>query len=207
MTHDAGQLTEDDDRILITIQDETYGDAESDADWEDVREVFRLALEAEHGLPFEDADIGPGASLPAFATLLDPVTGAVAAGIAVLVAGKPIRDGLDAYLDLAGRLRKFFTRQVFLNRNGASVLALAAVAKETGQLVGAIQLIGYQPQHVLDPDDLSLLDPLTKIDAAPGTIYLGALRHIFEFDIDGVRVRASVEGKTVKTLRLPPALS
>lgn len=111
MTHDAGQLTEDDDRILITIQDETYGDAESDADWEDAREVFRLALEAEHGLAFEDADIGPGASLPAFAALIAPVTGVVTAGVAVLIAGKPIRDGLDAYLDLAGRLRKFFTRQ------------------------------------------------------------------------------------------------
>jgi len=203
MTINDAQLTEDDDHILVAILDETYGHGDSDEEWDLAREAFRKALEAEFGLSFEDADIGPGASFPAFAAMIGPVVTVATAGIAIVIAGKPIREGLNAWLAMAVDLRKFFTRKVYLNRNGAAVLAIGAVAKEAGQLPTSVQLLGYQPQHVLEPHDLASQDRLTEIAAAPGTIYLGALRHVFEIDADGAVFRVSVEGKTVRTYRLP----
>lgn len=202
MIFDSSQPSEDVDHILVAILDETYGDT-SDDDWPVAREGFRRTLEADFGLSFADADIGPGASFPAFAALLEPLVLPASAAIGVLIAGKPIREGLDNWLVLAGRLRKLFQRRVYLNRNGAAALAIEAVAKQYGSLPRSIQLVGYQVQHVLAPDDLAALDPLTEIADAPGTIYLGALRHIFEFDVEGATFRVSVEGRDVKTLRLP----
>lgn len=202
MTFEHAQLSEDDDNVLIAILDETYFDGAPEENWEARRDAFRQTVEAESGLSFTDADIGPGASLPAFATVIAALALPASATFAVLIAGKPIKEGVDGWLELAGTLRKLFQRQVYLNRNGASALAIEAIVKEHRKLTRSITLIGYQPQHVMDPDDLAALDPLTEIADAPGTIYLGALRHIFEFDVDGHIYRVSVEGRTVKTLRV-----
>ncbi len=83
--------------------------------------------------------------------------------------------------------------------DGAAASTLRGKLPTLNEVAGAAV---YQPQHVMDPDDLAALDPLTEIADAPGTIYLGALRHIFEFDVDGHIYRVSVEGRTVKTLRV-----
>lgn len=202
MTFDDSQLAEDEENILVAVIDETYGDS-SDDDWLIAREEFRQKLEAEFGLSFSDANIGPGADLPVFAALITPLALPVSVAFAVLVAGKPIKEGLDNWLAMAEQLRKLFRRQVYLNRNGAAVLALQAVTKEYRALPRSILLVGYKVQHVMDPDDLAALDPLTEIADPPGTIYLGALRHIFEFNVDDTVFRASVEGRTVNTYLVP----
>lgn len=207
MTFDANQPTETDETILVAVIDETYGRADSDDDWDIAREAFRLELEAEFDLPFEDADIGPGASFPAFATL---IAGAVAIGGgigSVLMAGKTIEDGIDAYLRLATRIRKLFTRRTYVNRNGAAVLAIEAVAKEVQGLPRSIKILGYAVQSLAEPDEPSDLEPLTEVADAVGTIYLGMVRHIFDIEANGARYRVSVQSQTVKVLPLQPALA
>ena len=54
------QRVEADTNIQIAVVDETYfSDGE---DWYERRESFRLNLEREFGVGFEDADVGPSVS-------------------------------------------------------------------------------------------------------------------------------------------------
>lgn len=204
MLRDANGPIESADDVFVAVLDETYGDYDEGHQWDAAREAFRLGLIDEFGFRFEDANVGPGADIPAFATLIHPLTLNIAAAVGVIAAGKAIRDGVDGYLDLAKRLHKLFGRRIYLNRNGAIVLALEAVTKDVGSVPHVVQVTGYAAQHIGEPDDLESLDPLTEIADAVGTIYLGMVRHIVEIDVDGMRYRASVEGKDVKILRLRP---
>lgn len=193
---------ETDEQVIVTIVDETYG-AYPDEEWAGVRETFRQDLQAEFGLDFTDTDIGPGADLPAFATLIEPLVAPAAAGLAVLIAGKPIREGLDNWLILAGRVRRLFTRQVFLSRNGAAALALEAVVGAHGGLPQTLKVVGYTTEHILEPEDLAAVDGLTEIAPPPRTSNLSMARHIFEIMADEDTYRVSVNGKSVNLLKIP----
>src|SRR6187551_1723950 len=96
--HDANvQAFEYDGNILIAVVDETYGKSD-DEDWERDREQFRLSLENEFGLRFEDGNIGDSADYPAFLTLFQtevsvPLWQAIAAAFFL---GKPLNDNIEA---------------------------------------------------------------------------------------------------------------
>jgi len=203
MTEAFPQPTEKDGQILIAVIDATYGVTEEE-NWDLEREKYRRGLEVEFSLPFADADIGPGASLPAFVTLLQG-TATVPLWLlltATFFLGKPLHENLKAWRDMAAKLRSFFKRPVYFNRQGAAVLAVEAVLDEMGGLPQTIRLTGYRTMHISEPDDLGILPRDTDIGEAAPTLFLGFIRHIFEIEADGISFRISVEGKNAKVLRL-----
>ena len=63
------QPTEEIDQILIVVVDETYPSEDEDA-WEAESAAYRRGLEQEFDVRFEEANVGPGADIPAFLTIL-----------------------------------------------------------------------------------------------------------------------------------------
>jgi len=196
------QLTEHADEILVAIVDETYTQFDDDA-WPAQQEKQREGLERESGLAFEIGNIGPGADLPAFITLLQSAS--VPAWVLVAGAfflGKPVHENLSAWREMGASIRRFFARPVYLNRQGAATLAVEAVFQEMGDIPSAIQLLSYRTEQVYDTADLSRLQRSGEIAEAPPTLFLGFIRHIFEIEADGCPFRVSVESKTATIMRL-----
>lgn len=203
--HDENmQAFEQDGEVLIAVVDETYGKSEDD-DWERDREKFRLGLEYEFGLRFEDGNIGPGADFPVFITLLQtkvsvPLWQVVAAAFFL---GKPLKDNFEAWRDIGAKIQSFLQRSVFVNRQGAAALAVDAVFDELGGNPEMLQLLSYRTGHISEPGDLATMERYTQIAEALPTVYLGDIRHIFEIEADGMVFLVTVDGTTTKTLRLP----
>ncbi|MEI9851792.1 MAG: hypothetical protein WDN24_14255 [Sphingomonas sp.] len=198
--HDENmQLYEREGKVLLVVIDDTYGTEEEN--WEAEREKYRLGLEAEFGLPFEDADIGPGASLPAFATLFQIQVPAWTLLFGLFFMGKKIKENGEAWRDLFGMLKRFLNRPVYVNRQGAAVLAMEAVLEDMGGLPKAVQLLGYGTSHITEPDEFNPEDA-AGISDAPPTLYLGFVRHVFNVEADGTKYRASVHGRTVTLTKL-----
>ena len=197
------QLTDGPDKILIAVVDETYPTS-SDDEWDHHREIFRRELERDFGLAFESGNIGAGADIPAFLTLLQSsdVPNWVI-GFAAFFLGEPVSKNLAAWKGMAAKVRSFFKRRsVFVSRQGAALLAVEAVFEDMGGLPKSLTLLSYRVEHVLDPKELSTLDRSETISEPPSTISLGHTQHVFEIDADGIAFRVGVEGKTVKLIRL-----
>lgn len=184
-------------QLLLAVVDETYG-ATSDNGWEAAREEFRRPLECDFCQTFEDGDIGPGASLPAFSTLLE--TNLIVPGWLLIVAafflGEPLNKNLNGWVEMAANVRRFFKRPTYLGRQGAAVLAVDTVFEAMGGLPKSIRLIGYRTLHIGDPEDL--LPAPTDIAEPPDTLCLGFIRHVFELEADGRHFRVVVEGREAK---------
>lgn len=203
MTFVSNQLQEGESNILIAVVDETYGTSD-DYDWERDREAFRLKLEEEHGLPFEDGNIGPSADLPAFITLLQSN---VYVPLWVLISslfflGKPLTENFDAWRKMGSKVRSLLTRPTYLNRQGAAALAVDALVDAIGGSPKSLQLISYHVDHIGGEIDLASAELGTEIMGAPDTLYLGFIRHIFEIEADGVQFRVSVDGREAKARKL-----
>jgi hypothetical protein len=203
--HDENQQAfEHDGNILIAVVDETYGVSEDEA-WERDRERFRLSLEREFGVRFEDGNVGPGADLPAYLTLLQTTTEVplwvVVASIFFL--GKPLKENMEAWPEVARKLQPFLKRPAFFNRQGAAVLAVGAVcAALGGDVPKSLQLQSYRTPHVAEPYDLRSMQRCDGIAEAPPTLSLGFIRHVFELEADGAQFRVGVDGTEVKFVRL-----
>lgn len=203
--HDENvQAFEREGNILIAIVDETYGKSD-EGDWEKDREQFRLSLECEFGRRFEDGNIGPGADFPVFITLLQttvsvPLWQVVAAAFFL---GKPLKDNFDAWREIGTRVRSYFKRPTFLNRQGAAVIAVEAVFDAMGGIPKTLRLLSYRTSHISEPEDLSLMERATEIADPPATLYLGFVKHVFEIEADGALFRVSVDGRQAKLIRLP----
>lgn len=194
------QPTEQADEIFVLVVDETYGGDEST--YSEDSERYRLQLEKEFNVQFAEANIGPGADMPAFLTVL--VTTSVPLWSLLLGAfflGKPINDNLDAWDALGKRLGQFFKRPVYLSRNGAAVLAVEAVLENMDGLPKELQLCSYRISH-LDEREFKRGKPSREIAAAPDTLYLGFIWHIFEIEADGILFRVKVDGRKTKVIRL-----
>lgn len=168
------------------------------------REAFRLKLEEEHGLPFEDGNIGPSADLPAFITLLQSD---VHVPIWVLLSsifflGEPLTKNFDAWRKMGRKIRSLLTRPTYLNRQGAAALAVDALFGAIGNSPTSLRLISYRIDHIGEVTDLASAELGTEIMEAPDTLYLGFFRHIFEIEADGVQFRVSVDGCEAKAQRL-----
>lgn len=201
--HDENmQAFEYEDKILIAIVDETYGRSDEE-DWQSARERFRLSLEDEYGLRFEDGNVGPGADLPVFLTLLESRT-LVPTWTLIVSAfflGKPICDNVEAWSKIGRKLRAFLKRPAFLNRQGTSILAVEAISEAIGKIPSTLQLISYRTTHISDPVDSAATEISTGIADPLPTLYLGFIRHIFEIEADGEIFRVSVDGTKTELSR------
>ena len=194
------QPTEQDDQIQIAIIDETYGIVEDEVEWQIAREEFRRTLEAEHGLRFEDGNIGPSADLPAFITFLSGTASVPlwTMGAALFFLGKPIQENLAAWRDMASKLRRFLNRPAALNRHGAAIIAVEAVFDAMGGTPREVRLLSYGTRHMGDDDDA--VD--TDIAGATPTLFLGFIRHVFRIEADTVTFVVEVDGRTATAKRL-----
>lgn len=203
MTFVSKQLQESDGNILLAVVDETYGMSQGDA-WDRDREAFRLNLEEEHRLPFEDGNIGPGADLPAFITLIQSD---VHVPLWVLLSsmfflGEPLTKNFDAWRKMGQKIRSLLTRPTYLNRQGAAVLAVDALFHINRGSPKSLRLIGYRVDHIGEEAALTGSRIRTEIMEAPDTLYLGYIRHVFEIEADGVQFRVSVKGCEAEAQRL-----
>jgi hypothetical protein len=193
------QPTEQDDEIFVLVADETYDSGDT---WAQDSERYRLDLEKEFGVTFTEANIGPGADMPAFLTVLATTTiplWSVVLGAFFL--GKPINENLGAWHAIGKRLHQFFKRPVYLSRNGAAVIAVETVFENIGGMPKTLQLCSYRISH-LDEREFKQAGPSQEIVATPETLYLGFIWHIFEIEADGILFRVRVDGRTTKIIRL-----
>jgi hypothetical protein len=194
--------------VLVYIVDESYPprteefENESDAT-ERLSRAYHASLVAEFGHEFEDVNIGPGADLPAFATHISENAIPLLPWIlAVLFSGKPLRDNIDAWMDLASRIKRYFSRPVLLNRNGAAALAVDATITEIGRVPRSIRLIGYHCGHVAEPDHLGQHENIFRIDGTAPSLNASTLRHVFWIEADGATFRVTVEGTKAQIARV-----
>ncbi|EAQ26595.1 hypothetical protein [Roseovarius sp. 217] len=150
------QREEEVDEVLIFVVDESYQRISEYVDWSDyadewgateaASEIFLERISAEFDAEFEEANIGPGADLPAFVTFISSnIFPLIPWMMAIFFTGKPIIDNIEAWRTLFGKIRPFFSRTVVLNRNGAAVLAMDAIFEDMGGIPKQVRLHGYTP--------------------------------------------------------------
>lgn len=192
-----GVTTQDGEVFLIAIADGSYGI--SDEEWPAASAAYRRGLEAEFEADFEEGNIGPGADLPAFITMLQtPTVPLWQLVVAAFLLGKPIKDNWEAWRDMAQAIRAFFSRPAFLNRQSAAPIAVEAVANSVDGSPKSIRLLGYQVRTPLDAT--SAEEVIEGIADGPDTLFLGFTRHVFELEADGERYRVEIEGTAISVV-------
>ena len=198
---DLMQPDEQAGQIFVLIIDETYGSG--DEAHAEASERLRCSLEAEFGTEFQEANVGPGADLPAFLTIVSTANVPLwALLLGAFFMGRSINENLDAWSEIARKIKPFFGRRVILARNGAAALAVEAVLEELGGLPKAIRLVGYRPCDIGDKRNLQVSDGNEEIRENPQTLFLGQVLHEFEIEADGLRFRVTVDGKSCSVTRL-----
>jgi hypothetical protein len=177
--------------VCIFFVDTAYGFEEDEAV---LSNQLKAELEIELGVELEEVDIGPGAALPAWLFTLDlgavAVSGAI---IALFFQGRRIEENIEAWSNLACRIRGLLNREVALNRSAAAILAVDEVVQVSGANKPSVRLIDYRwldSRFERFEDDTGSIDP-ARME------YHGYIVHVFELDIDGERYLAVVEGKDV----------
>jgi hypothetical protein len=204
------QREEEVDEILIFVVDESYDRINEYVNWDDytdewaateaASEIFLERIRAEFDAEFDEANIGPGADLPAFVTFIGsnivPLTPWL---MAIFFSGKPIIENIEAWRTLLGKIRPFFSRTVVLNRNGAAVLAMDAIFEDMGGIPKQVVLHGYTPGYRYDAADLVV--PQEIEDPMP-TLNLSMVKHVFHIEADGMSYVVAVEGAKVTAKRV-----
>ena len=196
------QRVEADTNIQIAVVDETYfSDGE---DWYERRESFRLNLEREFGVGFEDADVGPSVSLPAFVAFIAAnweLVGPIA--LAVFFGGKRVEDNWKWWVSKAKIIRGIGKkRQIKLNRNGAAILAVEAVMRELSETPSGLKLLRYGTGYMDEADDLNDFQIGHEKEGPTDTLFLGFIKHVFEIEADGKLFRVGVYGSEVEVVRV-----
>lgn len=195
------QPDETNSQIFILVIDETYGGDEET--WEEDSERYRQGLEREFECEFAEANIGPGADIPSFLTIIATTTvplWTVLLGSFFL--GKPINENLSAWADIGRKVKSFFGRPVVLARNGAAAIAVEAVCDEMGGLPKTVRLLSYRVAHIGESEGIGEIPRSDEICENVPTINLGYVRHIFEIEADGVPHRVTIDGRETEVLRL-----
>lgn len=194
------QRTESDSDIQIAVVDETY--FEDGDNWDDRREQFRLDLEREYGVSFQEGDVGPSVSLPAFITFLADNAEAIGAAVlATFYAGKNLEDSWNWWVGKAKLLSGYRKRSIRLNRNGAAILAVEAVMKERGDTPATLKMLGYGIGNMGEADDLAAFDIGDTPSGTTDTLFLAFIRHVFDIEADGQVYRVGVEGSEVEIVK------
>ena len=132
MQKHGGQTHEGPEEILVCIVDDSYGKP-SDLDEEQQYEWYKAQLEKEFSQKFEEVDVAPGYSLPAFATIVQIATEYWPVLVATFFLAKPVSENLEAWRNAANSIKKYFSRpDVVLGRNPAAALAVEAVLTTWG---------------------------------------------------------------------------
>ena len=203
------QREEQSDEILIFVVYESYDRIDEYVDWGDYADELEAAeaaskkfldrIKTEFDADFEEVNVGPGADLPAFVTVIaSNVVPLIPWLMAIFFSGKPIVENIDAWRTLLSKIRPFFRRTVVLNRNGAAVLAMDAVFQDMGGIPKKVVLHGYKPGHRYDTE---LVTP-TGIDDPMPTLNLSQLKHVFHIEADGVSFVVEVDGTKVTAKRI-----
>jgi hypothetical protein len=195
------RAVEGESEIFLLIVDETYGRNEQTYKVESER--YRKTLEREFDAQFSFANVGAGADIPAFLTII--ATTSVPLWTVLLGAfffGKPLNENLDAWKEVGAKIRRFFNRPVILSRNGAAVLAIEAVFVEMGGIPKTLRLLSYRTHHSAFDEELKSLPISNEIDLTPPVLNLGHTLHVYEIEADGVTLRIAVDGKVVRTTQL-----
>lgn len=190
--------------IFILIVDETYGGDEETYISES--DKYRRQLERDFQVSFAPANIGAGADIPSFLTIIATAPVPVwAIVLSLFFLGKPINENLSAWGEIAAGIRRFFSRPVVLSRHGAAALAVEAVMEEIGGLPKLIRLLSYRAHYAGFDDELASLPNSREIDASPPVLNLGHTQHVFDIEVDGVSFRVGVRGKNVEMVRIERA--
>lgn len=208
--HLSRQREEAPDEVLIFVVDESYDRIDEYVNWDDYTDewstteaasgIFLDRISAEFAAEFEEANIGPGADLPAFVTVIaSNIVPLIPWLMAVFFSGKPIVDNIEAWRTILGKIRPFFSRTVVLNRNGAAVLAMDAVFEDMGGIPKKVVLHGYKPDYRYD--DTELVAPREIEDSMP-TLNLSMVKHVFHIEADGVLFVVAVDGTNVTAKRV-----
>ena len=188
-------------QIFILIVDETYGGDEET--WEEDSERYRQDLEREFDCEFAEANIGPGADIPAFLTIIATTTVPLwTVLLGTFFLGKTIDENLSAWAEIGRKVRSFFGRPIVLARNGAAAIAVEAVCEEMGGLPKTVRLLSYRAGHIGDVEGIGEIPRSDEIRENVPTLNLGYVRHIFEIEADGVLHRVIVDGKETEVLKL-----
>lgn len=120
------------EEILVCIVDDSYGKP-SDLDEEQQYEWYKAQLEKEFSQKFEEVDVAPGYSVPAFATIIQIATEYWPLLVATFFLAKPVSENLETWRNAANSIKKYFSRpDVVLGRNAAAALAIEAVFDDMG---------------------------------------------------------------------------
>ena len=208
--HPSRQREEAPGEVLIFVVDESHDRIDEYVNWDDYTDewsateaasgIFLDRISAEFAAEFEEANIGPGADLPAFVTVIaSNIVPLIPWLMAVFFSGKPIVDNIEAWRTILGEIRPFFSRTVVLNRNGAAVLAMDAVFEDMGGIPKKVVLHGYKPDCRYD--DTELIAPREIEDSMP-TLNLSMVKHVFHIEADGVSFVVAVDGTNVTAKRV-----
>lgn len=195
--------TEQEGEIVVAIIDETYG--RNEKTYETESQLYLKSLRHEFKADFEESNVGPGADIPAFVTVLtENLLPLLPWLVAVFFSGKPLIDNIDAWRNIATRIRKFFSRPVVLNRNGAAAIAIEAVMEDLGGTPRFIRLKSYRPAGIWEVEDFHKLSEVAEISNSPEVIQLGMVFHVFQIEADYVDFFVGIDGKRVLIRRVTP---
>jgi hypothetical protein len=192
-------------QIGIYFVDTTYGKDGSTEDWEAQSAALKHGIEREYGIQLRDEDIAPGFSFPAFETITAEYW-IGAAPVAMFFAGEKIEKSIDAWLRLYKRIKQFLNRPAYLDRNGASVLAMHAVIEECKSGARSLKLEGYAIWSSLEGKVEYDTKQVVGFADPPETKYLGVIVHIFQIAADNRRFKVYVEGNSANLTEMPSSL-
>lgn len=189
--------------VGIYFVDTTYGDEsnETDEQWSAKSAALKQQLEEEYKLTLQDEDIAPGWSFPAFSTIVAEYW--PAGLIALFLAGEKIEKNIEAWPRLYAKLKRFVTRPVYLDRNGALVLATNAVIAEYGALPRSLRIAGYSAWSLSEGEVAHDTSPIVGFDDPPRTDRLSIIIHIFQIAVDEKNFKVFVDGSTVHLVEVP----
>jgi hypothetical protein len=189
-------MSDDKTGIRIYLPDATYGSLEDQSDWGMRSRAFRKGLEAEFQQPFEQTDIGPGWSEPAFVTvLLEHAPYIVAGLIALFLSGEKIEKNLETWPRIYKRLTHYFYRKPTLEIDGAAVIAIEAICSVMNKTAGTYQLLGYRTESCLVKNFDGMADD-TEIASIEKTTELvrSVTIHMFKIQADNRAFKVFVLG-------------
>jgi hypothetical protein len=185
--------------IGIYFVDTTYGN-ETDEQWPAKSAALKQQLEEEYKLTLQDEDIAPGWSFPAFSTIVAEYW--PAGLIALFLVGEKIEKNIEAWPRLFAKLKRFVTRPVYLDRNGALVLATSAVIREYGALPHSLRIAGYSAWSVQEGEVAHDTSQIVGFDDPPRTDRLSVIIHIFQIEADERTFKTFIDGSTVRVVEV-----
>jgi hypothetical protein len=185
------QPNENNDQICVFLIDESYGGPMDDEEL--AYEQNFKKLKDEFGVGLEEVDVMPGASLPAFLLVVFDNLPWI---VDVLASGLVLKDTAIQIQKIASKLREYFHREIVLNRNAASMLALDAVFNDMGGIPKNIKIDGYYVRDIRD-EEVSIETKTETISPSIPTEYLAVSEHVFDITADKVRFVVTIRGKSV----------